>query len=129
MKRKLVIVMLGFLVSLSGCVLFPLREDATPAVISDVDESDEDGQGSGNLVKPAAIEDGEAGSGANANTVYCISSVNVRDAASSDSNIIGSLRTGDVVSKIGESDDGWIEIRYEGQSGFVYRQFIGNTPP
>ena len=126
MKRKLMIVMLGFLVSLSGCVLFPLREDATPVVVNDGDN--EEDKGSGNLIKPAAIEEGEEESGINANTVYCVSPVNVRDAASSNSNIIGSLRTGDAVNKLGESG-GWIEIQYEGRSGFVYERFIGNTPP
>ena len=44
--------------------------------------------------------------------ITCTSPVNVRDAASSQSHVIGELAKGDQVEKIGE-DGGWIKIRYQ----------------
>ncbi|MBU5482328.1 SH3 domain-containing protein [Blautia sp. MSJ-19] len=44
---------------------------------------------------------------------------NVRDAASSDGDIIGGLDEGDQVQKLGQEGD-WIQIEYDGQTGYVY---------
>ena len=43
--------------------------------------------------------------------ITCTSPVNVRDAASSQSRVIGELAKGDQVEKLGE-DGGWVKIRY-----------------
>ncbi len=44
---------------------------------------------------------------------------NVRAEANSDSEIIGGLDEGDSGSKTGQEGD-WIQIEYEGQTGYVY---------
>ena len=51
------------------------------------------------------------------------SPVNVRDAASSQSRVIGELAKGDQVEKLGE-DGGWVKIRYQGQEAWVYEEYM-----
>ena len=53
----------------------------------------------------------------------CTSPVNVRDAASSQSRVIGELAKGDQVEKLGE-DGGWVKIRYQGQEAWVYEEYM-----
>lgn len=55
--------------------------------------------------------------------ITCISPVNVRDAASSQSRVIGELAKGDQVEKLGE-DGGWVKIRYQGQEAWVYEEYM-----
>ena len=51
------------------------------------------------------------------------SPVNVRDAASRQSRVIGELAKGDQVEKLGE-DGGWVKIRYQGQEAWVYEDYM-----
>lgn len=55
--------------------------------------------------------------------ITCTSPVNVRDAASSQSRVIGELAKGDQVEKLGE-DGGWVKIRYQGQVAWVYEDYM-----
>lgn len=55
--------------------------------------------------------------------ITCTSPVNVRDAASSQSRVIGELAKGDQVEKLGE-DGGWVKIRYQGQEVWVYEDYM-----
>lgn len=55
--------------------------------------------------------------------ITCTSPVNVRDAASSQSRVIGELAKGDQVEKLGE-DGGWVKIRYQGQEAWVYEEYV-----
>ena len=55
--------------------------------------------------------------------ITCTSPVNVRDAASSQSRVIGELAKGDQVEKLGE-DGGWVKIRYQGQEAWVYEEYM-----
>ena len=55
--------------------------------------------------------------------ITCTSPVNVRDAASSQSRVIGELAKGDQVEKLGE-DCGWVKIRYQGQEAWVYEEYM-----
>ena len=55
--------------------------------------------------------------------ITCTSPVNVRDAASSQSRVIGELAKGDQVEKLGE-DGGWVKIRYQGQEAWVYEVYM-----
>ena len=55
--------------------------------------------------------------------ITCTSPVNVRDAASSQSRVIGELAKGDQVEKLGE-DGGWVNIRYQGQEAWVYEDYM-----
>lgn len=60
--------------------------------------------------------------------VYCTSPVNVRDAASTGSNVIGMLSTGDAVERLGQ-EGGWVKILYEGQEAYVYQDYVSSTQP
>ena len=55
--------------------------------------------------------------------ITCTSPVYVRDAASSQSRVIGELAKGDQVEKLGE-DGGWVKIRYQGQEAWVYEEYM-----
>ncbi len=55
--------------------------------------------------------------------ITCTSPVNVRDAASSQSRVIGELAKGDQVEKLGK-DGGWVKIRYQGQEAWVYEEYM-----
>ena len=55
--------------------------------------------------------------------ITCTSPVNVRDAASSQSRVIGELAKGDQVEKLGE-DGGWVKIRYQGQEAWEYEEYM-----
>lgn len=55
--------------------------------------------------------------------ITCTSPVNVRDAANSQSRVIGELAKGDQVEKLGE-DGGWVKIRYQGQEAWVYEEYM-----
>ncbi len=55
--------------------------------------------------------------------ITCTSPVNVRDAASSQSRVIGELAKGDQVEKLGE-DGGWVKIRYQDQEAWVYEEYM-----
>lgn len=55
--------------------------------------------------------------------ITCTSPVNVCDAASSQSRVIGELAKGDQVEKLGE-DGGWVKIRYQGQEAWVYEEYM-----
>lgn len=55
--------------------------------------------------------------------ITCTSPVNVRNAASSQSRVIGELAKGDQVEKLGE-DGGWVKIRYQGQEAWVYEEYM-----
>ena len=58
--------------------------------------------------------------------ITCTSPVNVRDAASSQSRVIGELAKGDQVEKLGE-DGGWVKIRYQGQEAWVYEDYMSEN--
>lgn len=68
---------------------------------------------------PSGIEKEEKSS----HMITCTSPVNVRDAASSQSRVIGELAKGDQVKKLGE-DGGWVKIRYQGQEAWVYEDYM-----
>lgn len=55
--------------------------------------------------------------------ITCTSPVNVRDAASSQSRVIGELAKEDQVEKLGE-DGGWVKICYQGQEAWVYEEYM-----
>ena len=55
--------------------------------------------------------------------ITCTSPVNDRDAASSQSRVLGELAKGDQVEKLGEAG-GWVKIRYQGQEAWVYEEYM-----
>ena len=138
MKKRIVIWMSCLALILSGCALFPLKKDeepllrngegeATLGLVEDIVETpvpEEEVKPAGQVVKPAAIEEGEEMAG---NLIYCIAPVNVREGHSG-TRVIGSLRVGDAVVKLGQ-EGGWIEIMFEGTQGFVYQDYMSDTAP
>ena len=63
--------------------------------------------------------DTSSGTSADGTTLTVTEGCNVRAEASSDSDIIGGLDTGDQVVKVGQEGD-WIQIDYDGETGYVY---------
>lgn len=138
MKKRIVIGMTCFALVLSGCALFPLKEEVQPLVLGEEDATTdvasenvsedlaqvEEDKPSGQVVKPAGIVESEEET---KNLVYCISPVTVREDSSSASLAIGSLETGDAVAKVGQ-DRGWVEIIFEGRHGYVYGKYVRETP-
>ena len=146
MKKRIVIWISCFALILPGCTLFPLKNDEQPFIRSEqhdttdelviivteaprqLEEEEADEQAiepSGETVKPAEIEESEE---AAQDLVYCISPVNVRAAGESVAPTIGSLRTGDAVTKVSQ-EGGWIEIIFEGRPGYVYMDYLSETAP
>lgn len=54
---------------------------------------------------------------------------NVRSEPSteSDANVIGGLYAGDVVTKVGETDDGWTQIDFNGQTAYVKSELLATA--
>lgn len=52
------------------------------------------------------------------------SDVNVRKGPGTDYDKIGAVREGNIVTITGKSHDGWYRIEYEGETGFVYGQYV-----
>ena len=60
-----------------------------------------------------------------AKTMYVKQSVNVRKGPSSDYEKVGSLKTNDEVTVIGQANEtGWYQIQYEGVEGFVSNKYV-----
>lgn len=53
-----------------------------------------------------------------------ISDVNVRMGPATSYDIIGTVRAKDIVAISGRSSDGWYRIDFQGQTGFVYGEYI-----
>lgn len=104
---------------LTGCTLLPLREEVGSKrggdVITEIPDAKETPK---TLIKPTKIEEPD-------NLMYCISAVNIRDAASSNSNVIGELKKGEQVTVL-SMDGSWIEVEYKGKSAFVYEKYLGD---
>ena len=60
--------------------------------------------------------------------VYAVASVNVRVAASKESDIIATLNEGDMVEKLGEEGN-WFKILYNDQEAFVYGTYLSAEKP
>ena len=61
-------------------------------------------------------------------TLYATTVVNVRDASSTDGNLLGTLSTGDSVTRTGE-ENGWSIISYNGGTGYVKSDYLSSTKP
>lgn len=58
-----------------------------------------------------------------------ISDVNVRSGPATSYDIIGTVRAKDMIAISGKSSDGWYRIDFEGQTGFVYGEYISVMEP
>ena len=62
-------------------------------------------------------------------TVYAISTVNVRSGPSTDDMIVGSLSYGESVQRTGIGNKGWSRVDYNGEEAYVYASYLSTTNP
>ena len=63
-------------------------------------------------------------------TYYAMASVNVRSDCNAKDNIIGEVEKGQELISTGVSQDGeWIEIKYNGQTGYIFASLVDTTKP
>lgn len=146
MKRKRwlmpVIAVLLFAAAISGCgrtldVLGDLADISMADTGKEEDTSDagDDGELPRVTVKPTRRPDSDPTPTPTSvpaeepeEMVYCISPVNVRDAASTQSNVIGTMSAGDAAEKLGQ-EGGWVKIRFEGREAYVYQDYVSGVRP
>lgn len=61
--------------------------------------------------------------------MYTTANVNVRDAYTVTSDVLGTLSSGDAVELTGETDNGWARINYNGLDAYVYEIYLTATSP
>ena len=62
-------------------------------------------------------------------TVYAVSTVNVRTEPNTDALIIGSLSYGESVQRTGIGNKGWSRVTYNGVEAYVYASYLSTTSP
>lgn len=62
-------------------------------------------------------------------TVYATDSVNIRAQNNITAAIIGGASTGTALQEIGYTSDGWIQISYNGATGYVSEEYVSTTKP
>ena len=62
-------------------------------------------------------------------TVYATGTVNVRIASNTDSEKLGRLSKGDSVTRIAIGDNGWSRVEYNGQTAYIYSQYLSTIKP
>ncbi|MBO5342335.1 MAG: SH3 domain-containing protein [Lachnospiraceae bacterium] len=60
-------------------------------------------------------------------TMYAQRSVNVRTGPTTDYEKLGALNTNDEIKVTGQSDNGWYRIEYNGNTGFVSNNYLGDA--
>ncbi|MCD8125348.1 MAG: SH3 domain-containing protein [Lachnospiraceae bacterium] len=102
---------------------------ATTAEEAQDEEDDAQSSGEGITEEESSAEESETETeAAEEDLVYATSGVNVRDAASSNSNIVGTLSEGEAVVKIGE-EGSWTKVEYNGAECYVYSEYLTETAP
>ena len=73
-------------------------------------------------------ESGETSDEGESTEIVALDSCNVRSTPTTEEdNIIGSLYVGETAVKLGETDDGWTQIDYNGETAYVSSDFVA-TP-
>ena len=62
-------------------------------------------------------------------TVYATADVNVRSQGSLDAAIIGGFTAGSGITQTGYTSDGWIQVQYNKETGYVWGEYISATKP
>lgn len=62
-------------------------------------------------------------------TMYATTAVYVRSVAGTEGEILGSLNTGSTVSVSGYTNNNWIRVTYNGQTGYVSRDYLSWNAP
>lgn len=72
--------------------------------------------------KPVITRDGSG-------TMYATADVNIREQYSSDSAVLGVLSKGSGVEITGTTDNGWIRVKYNGRTGYVFADYLSWSEP
>ena len=62
-------------------------------------------------------------------TVYATGTINVRKSYSTSSDVIGSLETGESVTRTGIGDNGWSKVTYNGGTGYIKTSLLTTEEP
>lgn len=62
-------------------------------------------------------------------TVYTTADVNVRAAGNISAVILGGLNAGSGVAQTGYTSDGWIQVQYNGSTGYIWGDYISTKQP
>lgn len=62
-------------------------------------------------------------------TMYATAGVNIRQSYSSDSVVIGVLLKGEGIEITGTTSNGWVRVKYNGQTGYVYSDYLSWSEP
>lgn len=63
-------------------------------------------------------------------TVYAVNEgINVRSSYSTSSSVVGSLKKGDSVQRIGIGSNGWSKVSYNGQTAYIMSSLLTTTKP
>ena len=62
-------------------------------------------------------------------TVYTTADLNVRAAGDLNSAVIGGYPRASAVTQTGYTSDGWVQVQYNGTTGYVWGSYISNTRP
>ncbi|MCD8052807.1 MAG: SH3 domain-containing protein [Lachnospiraceae bacterium] len=104
----------------------------TATTAEEAQDEEDDAQSSGEDAvteeESSAEESATETEAAEEDLVYATSGVNVRDAASSNSNIVGTLSEGEAVVKLGE-EGSWTKVEYNGAECYVYSEYLTETAP
>ena len=72
--------------------------------------------------RPVITKDGSG-------TMYATAEVNVRSTYSSDGTIYGTLSKGTAVEITGTTDNGWVRVKYNGTTAYVYADYLSWKAP
>lgn len=62
-------------------------------------------------------------------TVYATDNVNIRTEPNTDCDIITVLKKGSSITRVGETDDGWSKVLYEGKEYYITSEYLSPVPP
>lgn len=62
-------------------------------------------------------------------TVYATENVNIRTEPTTESEKVALLKKGESIARIGETDDGWSKVLYEGEERYIISEYLSATPP
>lgn len=61
------------------------------------------------------------------NTMYASGNVNVRSSAGTDGEVLGTIPEGEAVTVTGNTDGGWIEVTYNGKTGYISGNYLSKN--
>ncbi len=62
-------------------------------------------------------------------TIYATADLNVRSAGSLDASVIGGFSKGNGITETGYTSDGWVQVQYNGNTGYVWGEYTSNVKP